>query len=93
MIEQLEDRQLVGVHEMARILQVPESWLYRKTRFHEIPCVRIGKYVRFEPDKVIAHFREELAHQKRALGASPDRGQSGGSNPVDSPGHEADAPP
>ena len=51
--------QMVDVHEMARILHVPISWLYLRTRFHEIPCIRVGKYLRFEPDKVIAYYREQ----------------------------------
>ena len=50
--------QMVDIHEMARILRVPVSWLYKRTRLNKIPCVRVGKYLRFEPQRVIAHYRD-----------------------------------
>ncbi len=50
---------LVDVREMARILNVPVSWLYERTRLGTIPCIRIGKYVRFEPMEVLAFFRRQ----------------------------------
>ena len=51
--------QLVNVEEMAKILGVPVSWLYRHTRLNAIPCVRIGKYVRFKPQDVVTFFEEQ----------------------------------
>jgi len=50
---------LVDVREMARILNVPVSWLYERTRLGTIPCIRIGKYVRFNPPEVLAFFRKQ----------------------------------
>lgn len=49
---------LVDVREMARILDVPVSWLYERTRLRTIPCIRIGKYVRFDPAEVLVFFRK-----------------------------------
>ena len=48
---------LVDVREMARILNVPVSWLYDRTRKGAIPSIRIGKYVRFNSEEVLAFFR------------------------------------
>ena len=48
---------LVNVEEMANILGVPTSWLYQRTRLNTIPCVRVGKYVRFKPEEVLAFFQ------------------------------------
>ena len=48
---------LVNVEEMASILGVPTSWLYQRTRLNAIPCVRVGKYVRFKPEEVLASFQ------------------------------------
>ena len=48
---------LVNVEEMARILGVPTSWLYERTRLNTIPYVRVGKYVRFRPDELLASFQ------------------------------------
>jgi len=58
-MDQPEDsaRKLIDVQEMARILNVPVSWLYERTRVGTIPCVRIGKYVRFDPQEVLTFFR------------------------------------
>ena len=39
---------LLTVDELAEMLQVPKSWIYDRTRDDRIPCVRMGKYVRFE---------------------------------------------
>ncbi len=50
-------KKLIDVQEMARILNVPVSWLYERTRVGTIPCVRIGKYVRFDPEEVLAFLR------------------------------------
>ena len=52
--------QLIGVKEMASILGVPKSWLYQRTRFGQdkIPHLRVGKYVRFNPDEVINFLKE-----------------------------------
>lgn len=54
---------LVDVREMARILNVPISWLYERTRLGTIPCIRIGKYVRFDPLGVLAFFRKRKASE------------------------------
>ena len=56
--EQTNGPHLVDAHEMAQILQVPVSWIYRKTSLNQIPCVRIGKYIRFEPQKVVEHYQK-----------------------------------
>ncbi len=50
--------QMVDIHEMARILRVPAGWLYRKGRLREVPFVRLGKYIRFEPQKVVEHYQK-----------------------------------
>lgn len=43
--------QLLTVEQLARILSVPVSWCYEKVRNGastvQIPCLRIGRYVRF----------------------------------------------
>ncbi len=54
---------LVDVREMARLLNVPVSWLYERTRLGTIPCIRIGKYVRFEPAEVLAFFRKQKPNE------------------------------
>ena len=39
---------LLTVEEVAALLAVAESWVYRKARENGLPFVKIGKYVRFD---------------------------------------------
>ena len=48
---------LIDVRELSRILNVPVSWLYERTRKGAIPSIRVGKYVRFNPQEVLAFLR------------------------------------
>ncbi len=41
---------LLGVHEVADLLSVPASWIYKRLRAHgtdRLPGFRLGKYWRF----------------------------------------------
>ena len=55
---------LVDVHETARILHVPTSWIYQRTRpaSERIPVVRLGKYVRFNPEEVVMFFKRRKGY-------------------------------
>ncbi len=53
----LNKRKLATIDETAIFLNVPKSWLYDRTRRNEIPCVRLGKYVRFDLDEIAAWAR------------------------------------
>jgi excisionase family DNA binding protein len=49
------NQNLLSVVELAEKLNLPISWVYSRTRERgpgTIPRVRLGKYVRFEWDKV-----------------------------------------
>lgn len=58
-VPRLEDvpGRLIDVRELSRILNVPVSWLYERTRKGAIPSIRVGKYVRFNLQEVLAFFR------------------------------------
>ena len=43
---------LIGIKEMASMLNVPVSWLYSRTRTNDIPFYKVGKYVRFDESKI-----------------------------------------
>jgi hypothetical protein len=44
---------LLDAKAMAERLQVPESWLREHARHGGIPCVYVGRYVRFDPAAVL----------------------------------------
>ena len=49
--------ELLTVEELAERLRVPVSWIYDKTRRKgpdSIPCLRVGKYLRFDAGAVMS---------------------------------------
>lgn len=49
---------LLSAAEVAERLSVPESWVREATRSGAMPCVRLGRYVRFELQAVEAWIVE-----------------------------------
>jgi excisionase family DNA binding protein len=50
------EQNLLNVEEIARVLNVPPSWIYSRTREtgpESIPRVKVGKYLRFELQAVM----------------------------------------
>ena len=50
------NQNLLSVDELAEYLKTPRSWVYsrsRETGPGTMPRIKVGKYVRFELDKVI----------------------------------------
>ena len=58
----MEDQKLIGVKEMASRLNVPVSWIYQRTMKgpKSIPHVKLGKYVRFNPEEVLGFFKSRV---------------------------------
>ena len=55
-------RNLLSVDELAESLNVPKSWVYsrsRETGPSAMPKIKVGKYVRFELDKVMEWLRAQ----------------------------------
>lgn len=53
--------ELLTVEEIARFLKVSPQTVYYWVRRKEMPSIRIGKHLRFEPEKVLAHFQNQRA--------------------------------
>lgn len=43
--------------DVARFLRVSRSWVYHRAEAGQLPCLRIGGLLRFEPDAVRAFTR------------------------------------
>jgi excisionase family DNA binding protein len=52
------DRSLVDAQQLAEVLGVPHTWILRKARAGEIPHHKLGHYVRFDIDEIIAWLDE-----------------------------------
>jgi excisionase family DNA binding protein len=50
--------ELLDVNGAAELLNVPASWVAAEARADRIPHVRLGRYVRYEPDELRAWWRE-----------------------------------
>jgi excisionase family DNA binding protein len=46
------------IDEAAALIRVPKSWLYERTRTNTIPHLKLGKYVRFDRDELVAWSRQ-----------------------------------
>ena len=42
------------IKDAQQLLKVPRSWLYERTRKGEIPHVKLGKYIRFDREQLLA---------------------------------------
>jgi excisionase family DNA binding protein len=50
--------ELLTVHDVAALFNVPVSWVYEHTRpgvQHELPVIKVGKYVRFRPADLLEY--------------------------------------
>ena len=47
-----EMKKKATVEDVAVFIQVPLSWVYDRTRRGAIPCLRVGKYVRFDIEEI-----------------------------------------
>lgn len=59
---------LLDAKTAAPLLNVPPSWLLQEARRGTIPHVRLGRYVRFEEDELLAWVAS------RRCGPAPERG-------------------
>ena len=53
--------ELLTVHELARLLRVPESWIYNHRYYNTLPfpIVRIGRLLRFRRVDIEAYLRRQ----------------------------------
>lgn len=61
-----EPEDLLTLDEVVAWLRVPRSWVYERTRKGQIPCLKLGKYLRF-PRQALAQW---LAGQTGPFAAS-----------------------
>jgi hypothetical protein len=52
---------LWDARDVARFLKASRNWVYLQAEVGKIPCIRIGGLLRFDPEKIKAIARGELA--------------------------------
>ena len=77
---EIKAEDIITPEELATRLKVPESWVYEKTRGRcrkPIPCLRLGRYVRFDWLAVAAWLTTPAGQETRpARPAPPTRPKS-----------------
>jgi excisionase family DNA binding protein len=63
---------LLTIEEAAGLLRVKVTWLYERTRTNEVPHVKLGKYLRFDQDELLAWTRQ-FKRDGRGRGVLPHR--------------------
>lgn len=48
---------LIDAKELSRLLDVPLTWVWAAAREDRIPCIRVGRYQRFNPEEVLEFLR------------------------------------
>jgi excisionase family DNA binding protein len=69
----LKPEDILTPEEVAARLKVPESWVYEKTRArcrNPIPCLRLGRYVRFDWNAVITWLTAASTQEQNAARTS-----------------------
>lgn len=63
----MSDLRLLDAAELAELLEVPKTWLLREARADRIPHIRLGRYVRFDPEEIRAWLKAR--HQGACISA------------------------
>lgn len=61
-VKEVTGKELLTIQQMAARLQVKSSWLYFRTMQtgkNAIPRVKVGKYLRFNPDAVMQWIEKQ----------------------------------
>lgn len=50
---------LLTLEQLAERLTVKKSWLYQRTRVNSIPCIRLGRHIRFNEQEVSRWLQDQ----------------------------------
>ena len=67
-VRTVDDDALLTVHDAARLLNVSVSWVYAHTRDNledRLPCVKLGKYLRFDRTDLHTYIDAKRATSRR----------------------------
>jgi len=68
---------LLSAVEVAELLAVPVTWVRERTRAGRLPHVRLGRYVRYERNEVLAWLSQQTSGRARGSAFRPG-GTAGG---------------
>jgi excisionase family DNA binding protein len=62
-----EEQTLWDTQDVAKYLNVSRSWVYHRAESGELPCLRIGGLLRFDPKAIHAFARGESTSLARMI--------------------------
>jgi len=62
-----KDVRLWDAQDVADYLKVSRSWVYHRAESGELPCLKIGGLVRFDPEAIHAFARGESTQSARVV--------------------------
>jgi excisionase family DNA binding protein len=62
---------LLTAAEVAELLAVPTSWVREQSREGDLPCLRLGRYVRYEREEVLAWLEDQRSGRWRRHEPTP----------------------
>lgn len=62
-----DDEKMWTAQQVAEFLQASRSWVYARAEAAEIPCIRIGGLLRFDPETIRRFARGEIANPGRVI--------------------------
>jgi len=65
---------LLDAKQAGELLNVPASWCLAEARAERIPHVRLGRYVRFDRDELVAWWRARTRGPRVRAGVRPVAG-------------------
>ena len=68
---------LLSAAEVAELLAVPVTWVRESTRAGRLPHVRLGRYVRYERNEILAWLSEQTSGRARGPSFRPGGGLDG----------------
>lgn len=69
-----QDHALWDAQDVAAYLKVSRSWVYQRVEAGQLPYLRIGGLLRFDPATIRAYARGEQPVQARVVSLSSRRG-------------------
>jgi excisionase family DNA binding protein len=64
---------LWDANDVARYLKVSRSWVYHRAEAGQLPCVRVGGLLRFDPATIRASARGEVTATRRVVAFAKNR--------------------
>ncbi len=61
----------LNIEEAAALIGVKKSWLYERTRTNAVPHLKIGKYLRFDREELLAWLDQFRRDGKSASALQP----------------------